>query len=134
MSYAAKLRKAMEDRGMKQGQLAKAAGVSASQMSLYLGGHSEPRPEAALRICEALGLPPEVLHDSAPVKRDCSDRNVPVTEAAKLLGLSPEILRAALRSRVVDFGFAVKGSGEEYVYHISPKKLMEYIGVPGTEG
>lgn len=130
MSYAAKLRKAMEERGMKQGQLAKAANVSPSQMSMYLGGHSEPRPEAAIRIAEALGLPPEALHDHAPVVRDCSDRNVPVTEAAKMLGISADILREALKTKAVDFGFAVKGSGEQYVYHISPKKLYEYIGTP----
>lgn len=130
MSYAAKLRKALDESGMRQGELAKAAGVSATQMSMYLGGHSEPRPEAALRIAAALGIPPEALHESAPVARDYSDRNVPVTEAAKMLGLSANVLRAALQAGCVDFGFAVRGSGEEYVYHISPKKLYEYIGQP----
>ena len=130
MSYATKLRAALDARGMRQGELAKASGVSASQISMYLGGHSEPRPEAALRIAEALGVPPEALHDTAPVARDCSDRNVPVTEAAKLLGLSPEVLREALKCGVVNFGFAVKCSGEQYVYHISPHKLREYIGAP----
>jgi hypothetical protein len=79
---------------------------------------------------EALGIAPEALHDAAPIVRDCSDRNMPVTEAAKLLGLSPEVVREALRRGVVDFGFAVKGSGEQYVYHISPHKLREYIGAP----
>ena len=56
MTYAAKLRKALDESGMRQGELAKAAGVSATQMSMYLGGHSEPRPEAALRIAAALGI------------------------------------------------------------------------------
>lgn len=130
MSYATNLREAMVSRGMNQGQLAKAAGVSASQVSAYLGGHSEPRQDAAKRIVAALGLQLEDLYDKAPADRDCSDRNVPVAEAAHMLGIAPESLRAALQERVVDFGFAVKGSGDQYVYHISPKKLFEYIGTP----
>lgn len=128
MSYATKLKKAMDDRAMSRKELCAQAQVSASQLSMYLGGHSEPRPEAAIRICTALGLPPEALHDKAPETRDCSDRNVPVTEAAKLLGLSAAVLREALKAGVVDFGFAVQGAGDQYVYHISPKKLHEYIG------
>lgn len=128
MSYATKLKRALTERGMTQSELARKARVSASQMSLYVSGDSHPRPEAALRICEALEIAPEELHDEVPTVRDTSDRNFPVAEAAKLLGISTLTLRLALRNGVVDFGFAVKGSGDEYIYHISPKKLHEYIG------
>lgn len=130
MSYAAKLKQAMDGRNMSRKELCAGAQISASQLSMYLGGHSEPRPDAAARICAALGLPPEAFGDPAKPVRDVTDRNVPVTEAARMLGVSPDVVRAALQAGVVDFGFAVQVTGEKYTYHISPKKLYEYIGAP----
>ena len=45
MSYATKLKKAMDDKAMSRKQLCADAQVSASQLSMYLCGHSEPRPD-----------------------------------------------------------------------------------------
>lgn len=128
MSYAKRLQAAMDAAGMSRKQLIAQAKISSSQLSLYLSGDSHPRPDAAHRICDALGVPPEALHDVAPKKNDTSDRNVPVETAAKMLGIGPLALRKALQEGVVDFGFAVKGAGDSYVYHISPKRLTEYAG------
>lgn len=56
------------------------------------------------------------------------EKNIPVTEAAKMLGVSPMFIRIALREGKAPFGFAVRMTGEQYTYHISPKKLKEYLG------
>jgi hypothetical protein len=54
-------------------------------------------------------------------------KNVPVVEAAKMLGISQQSVRIALQTGVAPFGFAVKNK-TVFSYHISPKKLAEYIG------
>ena len=50
-----------------------------------------------------------------------------VTMAAEVLGLSPQCIRVGLQQERLPFGFAVKMSSE-WTYHISEKKLKEYIG------
>ena len=52
----------------------------------------------------------------------------PVDQAAKMLGKSRQFVRVALQRGIAPFGFAVKLSGDKFSYHISPKKLAEYIG------
>ena len=67
---------------------------------------------------------------------ECSDmtidpkglKNVPVDQVAKMLGKSRQFVRVSLQRGIAPFGFAVKLSGERFSYHISPKKLNEYIG------
>ena len=49
-------------------------------------------------------------------------------KAARRLGKSKQFIRIALQNGVAPFGFATKGSGDAYDYHISPKLLNEYIG------
>ncbi len=53
-------------------------------------------------------------------------RNVSVAEAARRLGKPEQFVRVALQKERAPFGFAVKVS--KWTYHISPKKLDEYIG------
>jgi hypothetical protein len=50
-------------------------------------------------------------------------------QAAKMLGQSKTTIRAALQQGTSPFGYACKGKGDRWFYHISPKKLMEYAGV-----
>jgi hypothetical protein len=45
-----------------------------------------------------------------------------------MLGKSRQFIRVSLQRGIAPFGFAVKLSGERFSYHISPKKLEEYIG------
>lgn len=55
---------------------------------------------------------------------------VTVKKAAELTGLSELSIRIGLQKNVIPFGFAVQTSQNRYTYHISPKKLEEYIGKP----
>lgn len=50
-----------------------------------------------------------------------------VKEAASLLGKSEQFIRIGLQQGALPFGTAVKMRGR-YSYHISDKKIHEYIG------
>ena len=50
-----------------------------------------------------------------------------VTECARLLNKSPQFVRIGLQRGILPFGYAIKLTGDKYTYHISEKKLYEYI-------
>lgn len=56
-----------------------------------------------------------------------------IAEAAELLGKSKQFLRIGLQRGIFPFGYAVKMSSK-YTYHISRKKLYEYIGASDNDG
>lgn len=58
---------------------------------------------------------------------DTYPKNVPVSIAAELMGVSPQFLRIGLRNKRFSFGSAVKMS-THWTYHISPLSLMSYLG------
>ena len=57
-------------------------------------------------------------------------RKIPTTIAARVLGKSEDFIRFGLQQRAFDFGTAVKTGDNRWSYHISPKLLAEYSGVP----
>ena len=50
-----------------------------------------------------------------------------ISKAAELLNVSEQFVRVALQMGTAPFGFAAKNK-TVWSYHISPKKLTEYIG------
>ena len=44
----------MKTRGINIGQLAKTAGISASQISNWLNGHSRPSAVSVIKLCKAI--------------------------------------------------------------------------------
>ena len=129
MSFAKRLNQALCERQMSQTELADAIGKGRSSVSQYLSGRSVPRAETQEKIAEVLECTVEWLN-SEVASDDTTDnglRNVSVAEAAKILGKGEEFVRVALQRGVVPFGFAVRNK-TRWSYHISPKKLNEYIG------
>ena len=57
-------------------------------------------------------------------------RKVPTAVAARVLGKSEDFIRFGLQQRALDFGSAVKTGENRWSYHISPKLLADYSGVP----
>jgi transcriptional regulator with XRE-family HTH domain len=55
------VRRAREQRGMNQSQLADAAGLSAPYLNVLEHGGNTPTLSVIFRICEALGVAPAVL-------------------------------------------------------------------------
>lgn len=50
-----------------------------------------------------------------------------VSEAAKLMKKSEQFIRIGLQRGILPFGYAVKMSSK-WTYHISEKKIKEYLG------
>ena len=133
MSFSEQLKKAMLERNMTQAELSALTGIGKSSISQYVSGKNEPKEIPLNKIADALDCSVAFLNGET----ECSDmtidpkglKNVPVDQAAKMLGKSRQFVRVALQRGIAPFGFAVKLSGERFSYHISPKKLNEYIGI-----
>lgn len=66
-----------------------------------------------------------------------NDEKINVTEAAKILRMSPEGLRAALRNgKFSYFGEAWKTNedNEKWYYYINSNRFLEYIGMAAARG
>jgi transcriptional regulator with XRE-family HTH domain len=63
MSFQAKLRDTMTARGLNQQKLARASGVSDSEVSRILAGKSQPGLENALKLARAVGVSLDYLAD-----------------------------------------------------------------------
>jgi transcriptional regulator with XRE-family HTH domain len=61
--FGAAVRRAREERGITQSQLADAAGLSAPYLNVLEHGGNTPTLSVIFRICEALDLPPATLID-----------------------------------------------------------------------
>ena len=122
--FAENLKSVMLDKGMSQQELAARIGKGKSSISQYLSGKNVPKEDVQRKIAEVLDCTVEFLNQGQVEPNE--SRNISVAECAKLLGKSEQFVRIALQSGVAPFGFAVKNKSV-YSYHISPKKLNEYI-------
>ena len=129
MSFAKRLKQAMDERQMTQAELAARIGKGKSSVSQYLSGKNIPKDDVQKQIAEVLDCTVEFLNSEVPANdhSEMGMKNVSVAETAKLLGKSEQFVRVALQTGVAPFGFAVKNK-TVFSYHISPKKLAEYIG------
>lgn len=130
MSFAERLNQAMLERQISQKELAAAIGKGKSSISQYLSGRSIPRPDVQKQIADELECSVKWLNSEVP-ESDHSEiglKNVSIKDCAKVIGKGEEFVRVALQTGKAPFGFAVKNKST-FSYHISPKKLNEYMGV-----
>lgn len=128
MSFANRLKQVMNEKQMSQAELAARIGKGKSSVSQYLSGKNIPREDVQKKISEALDCTVEFLNNSdVPVNDHIDTNNISVSECARMIGKSEQFVRVALQTGAAPFGFAVKNKSM-YSYHISPKKLQEYIG------
>ena len=129
MTFSEKLKMALTERNMKPSELALQIGKNKSSVSQYLSGLNIPKDSTKQKICEVLDLPLEYFNQTEEKEKgDTYLYNVPIKEAARLLNKSEQFVRVSLQQGTAPFGFATKKEGKEkYSYHISPKKLYEYI-------
>ena len=120
MSFASQLKQVMIDKGISQAELAARIGKGKSSVSQYLSGKNIPKEDVQKKIAEVLDC------DFNQIEVSVEQKNISVAECAKILGKSEQFVRVALQTGVAPFGMAVK-TKTKYDYHISPKKLEEYI-------
>ena len=133
MSFAKNLKAIMGEQNLNQTDLSNLTGIGKSSLSQYLSGQNVPHRRRVAVIAAALGVSPGRLNQALQ-KESCddpeiiTDQKVSVAVAARRLGKSQQFVRIALQNGAAPFGFATKGAGSTYDYHISPKLLDEYIG------
>ena len=133
MSFAKNLKSVMDEKNINQTDLSNLTGIGKPSLSQYLSGKNTPHRRRIFEIATALGISTQRLTVAMQVK-DCehpqiiSNQKISIEEAARRLGKSPQFIRIALQNGAAPFGFATKGTGSTYDYHISPKLLNEYIG------
>lgn len=128
MSFASNLKNKLNEKELKPVDLAKGIGKNKSSISQYLSGSNIPKNETKKLIAQFLGCTLEDLDAEIDEKVKIeAESNVPIWKASKLLGKSEEFIRVSLQMGTAPFGFAAKNKSK-WSYHISPKKLKEYIG------
>lgn len=128
MSFASNLKEKMNEAEISQIELANGIHKGKSSISQYLSGKHIPQDNVKKQIAEFLGCTVEDLEKENECDLNINScNNVPIWKASMLLGKSEEFIRVSLQMGTAPFGFAAKKK-TKWSYHISPKKLAEYIG------
>ena len=127
--FAKQFKALMKSAGLNGKKTAELCGIPESAVSQYASGRVTPSDEAVAKIQTAFNAAyPATTAVQAPQAVFLSDyTNVPVSTAARLLGLSERLLRNGLKSGAFPFGFAQRRR-LRWRFHISPNKLFEYLG------
>ena len=131
-----KLALLMEEKGIRQKELAEMTGISAGSISLYRNGRvKNPSRTCRKAIASALNVPVEYFQepDGEEKPESAKVRNISPTKAARLMGISVDLVKKGLEQGTAKFGFAAivgkDENGEDlWKYHISPKKFRKYQG------
>lgn len=140
MKVHKRIKQVMDERGMAQGDLAKAMMWSPMTASRTLSGARKLKDDELIKVAIALGVAPDALtepcEDAAvyePVISRMKSSNLPVKEAARLMGKDAQYVRIAIQRGMLPFGIAIKGTGDRYSYYISRKQFQEYTGINVTQ-
>jgi transcriptional regulator with XRE-family HTH domain len=133
MNFAKNLKSVMDEKNINQTDLSILTGIGKPSLSQYLSGKNIPHKRRIFDIAAALGVTIQRLTVSTHIEiceqpEIICNQRVSIQEAARRLGKSQQFIRISLQNGVAPFGFATKGTGSTYDYHISPKLLDEYIG------
>ena len=129
--FAKKLRDALNHANMTQAQLAAKSGLTKASISQYM-----PSQKAVSAIAAALDMPELYFTDEAEQINETNKRlpiRLTTQQAAKLMGVGAEMIRINLQNGALPFGYAMKGSGDRYVYSINTRQFMKYVGVTEQE-
>jgi transcriptional regulator with XRE-family HTH domain len=130
-AFKDRLKKAMDDKRLRPGGLSDASGVLKSSISMYLTGDNEPNRRNLKALAEALSVTEDYLlgYDAVGAAEIPFKKILP-TEFAKMIGKSPEFVREWIRrERQPIIGSAFLSVKGKWVFHISPHKAREYVGV-----
>jgi len=128
MTFAQCLRERMHAQGVNQKNLSEHTGLSKGAISQYVNGITKPTPNNATLLAQALNCSVEDFFDSStPRHDDYETPEIPLAEAALLLGMTETRLKARLRQPGCFYGDAVQINGNHYDYYINRNRLLAYL-------
>lgn len=134
--FAKKLKEVLDHAHMTQAQLAAKSGLTKASISQYMSGKHVPSPRAVSAIATALDMPELYFTDETEQITETNKRlpiRLTTKQAAKLMGVGAEMIRINLQNGKLPFGYAMKGTGNRYVYSINTKQFMKCVGVTEQE-
>lgn len=134
MSFSERLKQAMDERKISQAELAALIGKGKSSVSQYISGKNIPKGDVQKQIAQVLDCSVDWLNEEESFNNKTLTglHNITVAEAAKKLDKSEQFIRVALQMGTAPFGFAARNK-TRWSYHISPKKLAEYLGIDNDD-
>lgn len=57
------------------------------------------------------------------------EKNISIKKASQILGISEQAVRIGLQNGTAPYGYATQMPSGKHVYHISPFKLYDYMGI-----
>ena len=96
MSFASRLKQAMDEREISQAELVARIGKGKSSVSQYLSGKNVPKLDVQNQIAEVLDCTVEWLNSEVPTndRTETGLKNISIEKAAKALGKSEQFLSA----------------------------------------
>lgn len=136
MRFSEKLKKAMQQLGLRQSQVAGMTGCSKGSISQYLSGKNTPLADKQRDIAVSLGLAPDYFEETGRESVIPSQnidigsiRQLSVSDAAKMLNMNHNTVRKGLQQGVFPWGYAIHTSERRWVYFINATRFVEIEGV-----
>lgn len=140
MTFAQRLKQAMDDCKISQAELSVATGIGRSSISQYLSGKNIPRTAVIEKLALALSVDSNYFQDeeaatSSPreIQPRSNKKKMTTRQAARLMGKSEQFVRKGLQSGVFPFGYAVKTS-TKWAYYINPEAFAKCVGLQTLDG
>ena len=124
MTFRTILTDHMEQNEMTQTQLARKLGVSPSTVSSWLNGYYQPPVEEQTKILDKL-MVDEVERPPNVQAFDEDFERMTVTDAAKIMHTSPNVIKKGLIQRVFPWGYAIEMEPGRWDFLINAKKFRE---------
>ncbi len=135
--FSEKLKQAMQDLHLNQVQVCGLTGKSKGSISQYLSGKQVPSEDVQRTIATALGLASDYFAKpdkavTALPKTELRNKvieRLDVLEAAKIMQMGHETVRAGLQQGRFPWGYAIQTSENRWVYFINAKRFAEIEGL-----
>lgn len=128
METGKELKKILKERDMSQKQLSDLTGIPCSALSQYISGKSTPSDERLRLIERTLDLPE--CHLDAERAGSGMVKRISVEEAAHIMGLGVETLKAAMRAKeCLPWGRAIETGKNAWVYWVNEITFKREMGL-----
>lgn len=102
LTFAQRLREAMEERGMKPTDLAEISGVDKAAISNYLNGKYNAKQDKIYALAKALRVNPAWLMGQSENKSAVPEAQSPMDEEIQIMSRGMQQLSASDRKRLID--------------------------------